>query len=87
MCVKIILAIQVSAMLNDESLCMQGCVQIFELLSPIIYWKLSIYPALQVNIFSKVALILLIILKIAFVLIGLTYILKTSFALKKNLRS
>ncbi|XP_065653351.1 cilia- and flagella-associated protein 54-like isoform X2 [Hydra vulgaris] len=45
---KIVLGIQVSALLNDESLCMQGCVHIYELLFPIVYWKLLICPALQI---------------------------------------
>ncbi|XP_047125139.1 cilia- and flagella-associated protein 54 isoform X2 [Hydra vulgaris] len=48
LCRKIILGVQVSALLNDESLCMQGCVLIYELLFPIVYWKLLICPALQI---------------------------------------
>ncbi|XP_066927211.1 cilia- and flagella-associated protein 54-like isoform X2 [Clytia hemisphaerica] len=47
-CERLLIALEMSGWLNDNQICLQSIVQIYGLLSPIIYWKFPIQPVLEV---------------------------------------
>ena len=48
-CEKLLIALEMAGWLNDQHIALQVVVQIYGLLSPIMFWKYPIHAALEVN--------------------------------------